>query len=73
MFVEISVRTGVRTELVDITLQVQEVITESGMDQGLCHLFLPHTTAGITLNENWDPAVRQDIVMALNKLVPVND
>ena len=73
MFVEISVRTGMRTELVDITSQVQDAITEPGMDQGLCHLFLPHTTAGITLNENWDPAVRQDIVMALNKLVPAQD
>lgn len=70
MFTEIAIRTGVHTELVDITPQVQEAIDQSSVSEGLCHLFVPHTTAGITLNENWDPAVRQDIVAALNALVP---
>ena len=72
MFTEISIRTGVRTELVDITPQIQEAVGCSGIRDGLCHLFVPHTTAGITLNENWDPAVRQDVVAALNALVPAN-
>ncbi|MCD6302306.1 MAG: YjbQ family protein [Anaerolineae bacterium] len=70
MLTEISLRTGVRTELVDITLQIQEAINQSGVTEGLCHIFSPHTTAGITLNENWDPAVRQDLVTALDSLIP---
>ncbi len=72
MITEISIRTGLHTELVDITPQVQEAVDHSGVQDGLCHLFVPHTTAGITLNENWDPAVRQDMVNALNALVPAS-
>lgn len=72
MITEISIRTGVPTELVDITPQIQEAVDHSGIRDGLCHLFVPHTTAGITLNENWDPAVRQDMVNALNALVPAS-
>jgi secondary thiamine-phosphate synthase enzyme len=70
MLTELSIRTGTQHELVDITVQVQEVVRASQVSAGLCHLFVPHTTAGLTLNENWDPSVRQDILRALARLVP---
>ncbi len=65
----LSVRTNTRTELLDLTSRVQEVVHGSGVSEGLCHLFVPHTTAGVTINENADPSVKADILMALNKLI----
>ena len=70
---QIEVRTRSHDELVDITDQVQKVVSQSGIKTGLCHVFVPHTTAGLTLNENWDPAVRRDMLMALGKMVPWDD
>jgi secondary thiamine-phosphate synthase enzyme len=70
---EIRVSTKSRTELVDITSQVQDAVRESAVPDGLCHVYVPHTTAGITINENADPSVRQDILMELNKMVPFED
>ncbi len=70
---QIEVRTRAHDELVDITAQVQQAVSRSGITTGLCHVFVPHTTAGLTLNENWDPAVRRDMLMALDKLVPWDD
>lgn len=70
MLHELSIQTGTQNELVDITPLVQGIVARSGMHEGLCHLFVPHTTAGLTLNENWDPSVREDILRALNRLVP---
>jgi len=69
---QIEVNTRNREELVDITGEVQRIVSESGVKEGLCHLFVPHTTAGITLNETWDPAVRHDIATTLRRLVPHN-
>jgi secondary thiamine-phosphate synthase enzyme len=66
----ISVNSRSRTELIDITGQVQEAIKKSGLKDGVCHLFVPHTTAGITINEGADPSVKRDILTSLNKLVP---
>ena len=68
-----SVRTGSRTELVDITSRVQEAVEKLGLGDGLCCVFVPHTTAGVTINENADPSVCADIVMELNKIVPFED
>ena len=68
--VELEVRSRAHSELVDITPQVQRAVAESGALEGLCHLFVPHTTAGLTLNENWDPDVRGDLVRALAAMVP---
>lgn len=65
----LDVRTGGRTELVDLTSRIQEVVGESGVAEGLCHIFVPHTTAGLTINENADPSVKADILMVLNKLI----
>lgn len=70
MLKELTVRTGAQNEFVDITLQVQEAVRASGVVSGVCYLFVPHTTAGLVLNENWDPSVREDILRALNRLVP---
>jgi len=68
-----SVRTGSRTELIDVTSRVEEAVRKSGTEDGLCSVYVPHTTAGVTINENADPSVRRDILMELNKLVPFDD
>ena len=68
-----SVRTGSRTELIDITSRVEDAVRKSGVEDGLCCVYVPHTTAGVTINENADPSVRQDILMELNKMVPFDD
>jgi len=69
MLTTLEVRTTSKTELVDLTAPVQEVVTRSGVTEGLCHIFVPHTTAGLTINENADPSVKADILMVLNKLI----
>jgi secondary thiamine-phosphate synthase enzyme len=66
----IEVPTQSKQEFQDITSQVQEVVDQSGISDGLCFLFCPHTTAGLTLNENWDPSVRHDLSTVFNDLVP---
>jgi secondary thiamine-phosphate synthase enzyme len=70
MSVSLEVQTRASSELRDITAQVQQAVTSSGVQAGTCHLFVPHTTAGLTLNENWDPDVRGDLVRALTDLIP---
>jgi secondary thiamine-phosphate synthase enzyme len=65
-----SVSTGAERQFVDITNSIQSAVTSSGVQDGLCCLFLPHTTAGLTLNENWDPAVPGDILHTLNRAAP---
>jgi secondary thiamine-phosphate synthase enzyme len=65
-----SLKSSQRTEFIDITHPVREVVQGSGIKEGLCHLFVPHTTAGITVNENADPSVRKDIMESLERLVP---
>lgn len=66
----IEVSTQNKQEFKDITNRVQEVVNQTGISQGLCFLFCPHTTAGLTLNENWDPSVRHDLGTVFNDLVP---
>ncbi len=73
MIKTVQIQTGARTEFIDITDKVQDVIRESKAREGICYLFVPHTTAAITINENADPSVRQDIVMELNKVIPFDD
>jgi len=73
MLKEITIQTNTQTQILDITAQVQKVVEESGIIGGLCCVFVPHTTAGVTINENADPSVKQDIVMELNKVIPFND
>jgi secondary thiamine-phosphate synthase enzyme len=66
----ISIRTSKRNDLVDITDEVRRLVRESGVKEGICVLFCPHTTAGLTINENADPSVRLDISDHLSDLVP---
>jgi secondary thiamine-phosphate synthase enzyme len=66
----ISVNTTQREQFVDITTQVQQAITEIGAIDGVCTIFCPHTTAGLTINEHADPAVARDILSFLHDAVP---
>ena len=68
-----QVRTSKQTEFIDITHSVQEAVKKTGVEEGICFIFIPHTTAAVTINENADPSVSQDIVMELNRLVPFQD
>ena len=68
-----QVRTSSQSEFIDITRSVQEAVKKTGVADGVCIIFIPHTTAGVTINENADPTVVQDIIMELNKIVPFKD
>jgi len=65
----LSVPTSRRTEMVDITGQIQERVRLSGVTEGVCHIFEAHTTAGLTINENADPSVPADMLMVFNKII----
>jgi secondary thiamine-phosphate synthase enzyme len=73
MIKTVQIQTGSGTEFIDITGKVQGVVREFKAREGICYLFVPHTTAAITINENADPSVHQDIVMELNKVIPLDD
>jgi secondary thiamine-phosphate synthase enzyme len=73
MIKTVQIQSGAGTEFIDITGKVQDVVRESKAREGICYLFVPHTTAAITINENADPSVREDIVMELNKVIPFDD
>jgi len=67
---QIEVSTRGRQAFHDITAEVQAVVSRSGVQDGLCFVFCPHTTAGLTLNENWDPNVQHDIGVGLDAISP---
>ncbi|MCK5487467.1 MAG: secondary thiamine-phosphate synthase enzyme YjbQ, partial [Desulfobacterales bacterium] len=66
----LSVKTSTKTELIDITSKIAKWVKESGVSEGLCMLYVPHTTAAVTINESADPSVRGDIMMVLNQIIP---
>ncbi len=68
---ELTVRTRNRIELVDITAQIQKFIQDCKVESGFLILFVPHTTAAVTVNENADPSVQRDILAELNRLIPL--
>lgn len=68
--IQLQIRTSERQSFEDITQQVQQLVNASGVQEGLCHLFCPHTTAGLTINENWDPTVKHDMGLVLDGLIP---
>jgi len=70
MLKTLSVKTSSQTEMVDVTGQVQQELSKSGVGEGRLTLYVPHTTAAITINEGADPAVKADILMVLNQMVP---
>ena len=67
-----SVKTTSKTEFVDITAEVQSIVKSSDIREGLCMVYVPHTTAAVTINESADPSVKTDILMVLNEMVPWN-
>jgi secondary thiamine-phosphate synthase enzyme len=66
----ITVKTHVQTEMIDITSDVQSALQAEDFSDGICMLYVPHTTAAVTINESADPSVRRDILMVLNQMVP---
>lgn len=67
----INVKSRTRIEFIDITEKIQEIINETGVKEGICYIYIPHTTAGVTINEGADPSVQRDITTALNRLIPL--
>jgi len=70
MILTLPINTKDRSEMIDITSKVEEELKRSGLKDGVCFLFVPHTTAGITINESADPSVATDIQAMLSKLIP---
>lgn len=68
----INVNTSKKVQLVDITGKVSEAVKNSGIASGMCYVYVPHTTAAVTINENADPDVVSDIIMGLEAIVPEN-
>ena len=73
MLVKLSVSTSQHTQMVDITHLVQKAVADSGIREGLCTVYIPHTTAAVTINENADPDVVRDFTTEINKIVPWED
>jgi len=65
-----TVKTKAKTELIDVTSEIEALVRSSGINEGLCMLYVPHTTAAVTINESADPSVKSDILMILNKVIP---
>ena len=72
MLKKLNIKTRSRVEFQDVTARIQEAVAESGVRDGLCHVFVPHTTAGLLVNEHADPAVVADITARLDAIVPQN-
>ena len=70
MLTKLSVNTSKHTQMLNITGMIQRCVEDSGVRSGLCTVFIPHTTAAVTINENADPDVVRDFTMEINKLVP---
>ncbi len=70
MFEIINVKTSLRIEMVDVTEKIERQISKSGIENGICYITVPHTTAAITINENADPSVKFDIISGLTILAP---
>lgn len=69
----IPIKTLSRFEMIDITMEVRAVLKKSGVGKGACYIFVPHTTAAVTINENADPDVPKDMLMEMDKIVPLYD
>ena len=69
----LDVRTEQQTEFLPITDRVQRAVSETGISNGVCHLYVPHTTAAVTINENADPMVIHDVLQVVNKIIPFED
>ena len=70
---QFNVKSTDRAGIIDITQQIQSIISNSGIKNGVCYIFIPHTTACVTINENADPDVKTDMLMEINKIIPFSD
>lgn len=68
--VELRIQTSKRSQAIDITPQVAEAVKKLGVSEGICHVYIAHTTASITINENADPNIGVDLLKALDRLIP---
>ena len=66
----LSLQSSRQTELINITAEIQTLVAESGCSSGVCHIYVPHTTAGVIINEGYDPDVARDMEVALDRLIP---
>lgn len=66
----LAIQSQSKEEIIDITDQLTKIVTEAGISEGHCIVYVPHTTAGVTINENADPSVKSDILLALSRVVP---
>ncbi len=73
MFETFQLKSSSKIEFIDITRSVAEIVRKAGVAEGICFIFVPHTTAAVTINENADPSVSRDMIMELNKIVPSQD
>ena len=73
MIETLDIYTRSRTELIEITPQIRQIARKQGIQHGVCYVFVPHTTAGVTINENADPDVQRDMLAEINKIVPFDD
>lgn len=73
MLEKVELRTTKGTEMIEITSDIRRIVLRSGIMEGQCHVFVPHTTAAVTINENADPDVRRDIIHELNRKIPFED
>ena len=72
MLYQVNIRTGSRVDFQEITQKVRDIVRESGVRSGVCYIFVPHTTAGVTVNEHADPSVVEDIAAQFETMVPQN-
>lgn len=70
---KINIKTSARVEFADITSLVKKTVMDSRTERGICCVYVPHTTAGVTINENADPSVQEDIIKEINKIIPFSD
>ena len=70
---KLNLQTSDRIHAINITSEVQRAVTAMSATQGICTVYVPHTTAGITVNESADPSVIRDVLNSLNRIVPLND
>lgn len=68
--IEFEIHTHVKEEFIDLTSKIRKIIENSGIRTGICTVYIPHTTAGVTINENADPSVQSDILNTLKTMVP---
>lgn len=67
---EIKIKSNIRNEMIDITHDVQEIVEQEKIQEGFAIIYVPHTTAGVTINEGADPSVQRDIIKTLEKIIP---